>query len=60
FISRTHARIHVEGAAYKITDLGSTNGTKVNGAPLAPNVSRVLHNGDLVELGRVILQFRLL
>lgn len=60
FISRTHARIHVEGAVYKITDLGSTNGTKVNGAPLAPNVSRVLHNGDLVELGRVILQFRLL
>ena len=60
FISRTHARIHVDGAAYKITDLGSTNGTSVNGVPLTPNIPKVLHNGDHIQLGRVILQFRLL
>jgi pSer/pThr/pTyr-binding forkhead associated (FHA) protein len=36
-----------EGAT--ITDLGSTNGTKVNGVKIT--ASRVLANGDAIEIG---------
>ena len=47
-VSRQHARIERVGNAYFITDLGSTNGTLVNGAPIG---SVQLHNGDLITLG---------
>ena len=57
FISRNHVQITVESGSYKITDLDSTNGTVINGARLASHTPRVLHNGDLIQLGRVILKF---
>ena len=54
-ISRRHARFERSGARWTITDLGSTNGTYVNGARLSG--SRVLTTGDVVDLGgsRIVL-----
>ena len=47
-MSTSHARVAFEGDALVLTDLGSTNGSRVNGA----SVDRaVLRDGDVVELG---------
>ena len=55
-VSRRHARLAVEGGAATIEDLGSRNGTKVNGRPAAGRVA--LSDGDVIELGTVRLTFR--
>ncbi len=48
-ISRRHARLFVQGNSYIIEDLGSTNGTFVNGQRLmGPNV---LRPGDVITFG---------
>jgi DNA-binding response OmpR family regulator len=48
-ISRQHACIRREGGAYVLEDLGSHNGTTVNGLPLDQPLP--LHDGDRIELG---------
>jgi hypothetical protein len=54
-VSRHHAEIRVEGPEIVLVDLGSTNGTFVNGQP----VRRVtLSDGARVTLGRSTLVFR--
>ncbi|GGK34995.1 hypothetical protein GCM10010124_29570 [Pilimelia terevasa] len=54
-ISRRHARLDFDGAQAVLTDLGSTNGTMVNGQ----RVSAVsLNPGDMIQLGTTTLTFR--
>jgi hypothetical protein len=54
-ISRRHARIDFDGGQVVLTDLGSTNGTSVNGQ----RVSAVaLNPGDMIQLGTTTLTFR--
>jgi hypothetical protein len=54
-ISRRHARLDFDGNQVVLTDLGSTNGTMVNGQ----RVSTVgLNPGDMVQLGTTTLTFR--
>ena len=55
-VSRRHARIHVKNDTATIEDLGSKNGTSVNGVPLTS--VRRLADGDRVTLGQVDLEFR--
>lgn len=50
--SRIHAQIWINGDEYHITDLGSSNGTYVNGAKLQPQVFFPLHPGDRISLGQ--------
>jgi hypothetical protein len=52
-VSRKHARLTFQGGKYVIEDLGSTNGTFVNGQRLSGPV--VLKPGDLVALGEQIV-----
>ncbi len=52
-ISRKHARLNFQGGKYVIEDLGSTNGTFVNGQRLVSPV--VLKSGDVVSLGEQIV-----
>lgn len=47
-VSRFHVRITEEDGQYFLTDLNSTNGTKVNGRLLAANEKVVLSQGDEV------------
>lgn len=54
-VSRRHCQISWEGNAYVIQDLGSTNGTFVNGSQIT--VPRVLTNGDTIGLGQTTLIF---
>ena len=54
-ISRRHARLDFDGNQVVLTDLGSTNGTMVNGQ----RVSAVtLNPGDMIQLGTTTLTFR--
>ncbi len=52
-VSRKHSRLMFQGGKYVIDDLGSTNGTFVNGQRLAGPV--VLKAGDVVSLGEQIV-----
>jgi pSer/pThr/pTyr-binding forkhead associated (FHA) protein len=48
-ISRTHALVFCDDVAISVADLMSTNGTKVNGAPVQDTD---VHPGDVVHLGQ--------
>jgi hypothetical protein len=52
-VSRRHARVELRGSAYVIQDLGSTNGTFVNGTRVSG--TQVLNPGDMVSLGEGIV-----
>ncbi|MCC6446697.1 MAG: FHA domain-containing protein [Armatimonadetes bacterium] len=52
YISGQHARIVADEEGIGLIDLGSTNGTKVNGDRLLPQERRPLASGDIIEMGR--------
>ncbi|MFC1961341.1 FHA domain-containing protein [Chloroflexota bacterium] len=52
-ISRQHARIEVRDNTLRITDLGSTNGTRVNNVPLVPHMTALIRDGDEISLGQL-------
>ena len=59
FISRQHILVTYENSQYQIEDLGSTNGTKLNGSEISGDGRHVLENGDMIELaGKVSLTFK--
>ncbi len=53
-ISRYHLKIQEDQDKIVLTDLDSTNGTKVNGDEMQ---LRILRHGDLISLGRSVLLF---
>jgi hypothetical protein len=56
-VSRTHAELRPRGGSWVLTDLGSTNGSSVNGRRIdAPTVVRP---GDEIELGTATMKFEL-
>lgn len=55
-VSRAHARIVVDGTTATIEDLGSKNGTYLNGARLEQPA--VLTNGDDIWIGRSVARLR--
>jgi len=55
-MSSQHVAIEFSGEGFRVGDLGSTNGTFVNGKPVH---AKDLKSGDRIELGRHLFQFRL-
>jgi len=53
-VSRNHCKLINTGKAVMVRDLGSTNGTYVNDSPVDEHV---LHDGDLIKIGRTIFKF---
>ena len=53
-VSHHHALLVQDGTDYKLRDLNSTNGTRVNGMRI---VETKLHNGDQVRIGSVELRY---
>ena len=51
-VSRVHADIRIEGDAYYIEDVGSSNGTYINHAPLLRGNRHRLRPGDRIALGK--------
>lgn len=56
-VSRQHAELRPRGGSWVLTDLGSTNGSRINGNPVER--SEVVRPGDEIELGATILRFEL-
>lgn len=56
-VSRPHARLDYVDEAWVITDLGSANGTRVNGTPVTEK-GRVLRDGDRITFGSTEVEFR--
>lgn len=57
-ISRRHARVTTRGHQFFIEDLGSANGTVINGRTrLKPQEPYPLVNGDVVKIGETTLKF---
>ena len=54
-ISRRHARLDYDGAQVVLTDLGSTNGSMVNGQRIS---AVALNPGDMIQIGTTTLTFR--
>ena len=52
-VSSRHAQLSWRNGALQLTDLGSTNGTFVNGERLAPHAPRALKVGDRVRFGKL-------
>ncbi|RME24034.1 MAG: FHA domain-containing protein [Deltaproteobacteria bacterium] len=53
-VSRVHARLDWDGSSWVIVDLGSTNGTFVNGEQVT---EKTLAPGDIVEIGDTRLRY---
>jgi pSer/pThr/pTyr-binding forkhead associated (FHA) protein len=56
FVSQVHARLFRRGGEYWVEDLGSTNGTLMNGRKLAG--AAPLRKGDRVQVGRTALELQ--
>jgi pSer/pThr/pTyr-binding forkhead associated (FHA) protein len=50
-VSRMHAAIQRQNGEVVVVDLGSANGTRLNGVELLPNRAQPLSDGDELELG---------
>ncbi len=51
-VSRVHANLRVEGDTYYLEDVGSANGTYINGLPLPTGNRHRLRPGDRIALGK--------
>lgn len=56
-VSRQHAELRRTAAGWQLYDLGSTNGTRVNGRQV--DGSEPLRSGDEIELGASVMTFEL-
>ena len=54
-VSRQHAAITAEGRRYYVEDLGSTNGSFLNGDRLEPGKRHQLHANDLFQIADVLV-----
>ncbi len=54
-VSRRHAKLSLAGEALQVEDLGSTNGTAVNGVVLKAGAPMALQAGSKLRLGDVEL-----
>jgi pSer/pThr/pTyr-binding forkhead associated (FHA) protein len=55
-VSRMHASIRTQNEKLNIRDLGSSNGTRLNGEKLTPQIPYPIQNGDVIALGRLKAQ----
>ena len=58
-VSRRHARILKREGTVVVEDLGSINGTFINGKRLAPYLPEALHDGDQLQLGKLLIEVEL-
>ncbi len=58
-ISKLHAAILIEPDGYCLKDMGSANGTSINGEPLEKYHIQPLKSGDVIALWRYVFEFQL-
>ena len=57
-VSRLHATIEHIGSSYTLTDLNSTNATRLNGKRLEPDKATPMNDGDALSFGKVTCTFK--
>jgi len=57
-VSRGHATIEHIGSTYQLTDLNSTNLSRINGKRAEPNVPTQINEGDTVQFGKITATFK--
>lgn len=55
-VSRMHASIRKYETMVSVTDLGSANGTRINGRQISAHIPYPLKNGDILTLGKFKIQ----
>ena len=55
-VSRLHAVVKRDSERVLVMDLGSSNGTYVNGRRINPHVEEALNHGDILALGKLKIQ----
>jgi hypothetical protein len=58
YVSGQHARLNWDGSAWWLEDLGSANGTRVDGSACPPYLPRQLAAGARLELGEMVFELR--
>ena len=58
-VSRLHAVVKRDANQVSVMDLGSSNGTYINGRRLNPHMEEALSHGDIVALGKLKIQILL-
>jgi ABC-type multidrug transport system ATPase subunit/pSer/pThr/pTyr-binding forkhead associated (FHA) protein len=57
-VSRYHARLDQSGGGFHIVDLGSSNGTKINGTELEPRIPHPVKEGDVITVAGFTLMLK--
>lgn len=57
-VSRIHAALEHIGSLYTLTDLNSTNATRINGKRLEPDKATPVNDGDTLSFGKVTCTFK--
>jgi hypothetical protein len=57
-VSRVHAALRRDHSQVLLIDLGSTNGTRLNGRPVAAHQAVKVSDGDEIRLGKLLLKIR--
>jgi hypothetical protein len=58
-VSRIHAALRITNGRLLVVDLGSVNGTRVNGQKLIPKVEYPISKSDIIALGKLRIQVTL-
>lgn len=59
-VSRMHSSLRIANEQVYLMDLGSSNGTRLNGQKIVPHVEYTLKHGDLIVLGKMKIQVLLI
>lgn len=59
-VSRMHASLRIINGETYCMDLGSSNGTRINGQKIVPHVEYSIKHGDLIVLGKLKIQVLLI
>ena len=59
-VSRMHVSLRILNGDVYVMDLGSSNGTKINGQKIISHVEYSINHGDLITLGRLKVQVLLI
>lgn len=57
-VSRVHAALEHIGSAFMLTDLNSTNATRINGKRLDPDLATPISDGDTLQFGKITSTFK--
>ena len=57
YVSGAHAQVLFDGQRFQLLDMGSTNGTQVNGQRLIAHAPHPIDDGDHIVMGRTALRF---